>query len=59
MKKENQITDQFIQNACDLCKIYGADGIKLYLKSRAIYSIKVIKDDKIIKRIRKGRSGPF
>lgn len=59
MKKENQITDQFIQNACDLCKIYDADGVKLYLKSGNIYSIKIIKDDKIIKRIRKGKSGPF
>ena len=59
MKKENKLTDQFIQNACDLCKIYDADGVKLYLKSGDNYSIKIIKDDKIIKRIRKGHSGPL
>lgn len=46
-----------LKELATLREIEGADGVKIFFKTPQNYCIKIIKDDKIIKKYRKGREG--
>lgn len=57
--KETTTLNKAIESAQEFKELYDADGVKVYYIEKDNYSIKIIKDNKVIKRYRRGRHGHF
>lgn len=57
--KDTTILARVLASAQAFKELYDADGVKVYYLKEDNYSIKIIKDNKVVKRYRRGRSGSF